>query len=781
MVNFSEPIPASLVSDALDVTPQGVADGVPASLALPDSDSPTVEMHSEVEDVLEATSPNPVIAPENPSEGGEPGVISLSNLEFINTIFGDLPADTRAAVCSKIGDLTKGRWDAQSADQYASSLPADHNNYFNCSSFRPNNDGSLNATNENFVDCRVIVLDDVGTKIPEERLADFEFSYKIETSPDNYHVGILLDNPITDRNLASKLWKALIKKCLCDKDAVGPVRWVRLPNGINGKPHHGASGQPFKVRLVKWNPDKRYTVEEIIAAFNLEDVLSDAGGFEEIIARVKNDSAAVLEPENVDALAKLKQIDPVEYQRKRSELKQINAKVSLTNIDRAVKMRLAEIDIAPTHHGYSKSLINALTVGAWTPVGYQGSLYVLNEATNLWVAKPTSELIRAIANEHDGKDNCKKASDYRAIAQHAITLVDDDKFFKDAANGVACNSGFYQVTKDGIELVPLTPEHRQWVMLDFTPEEMPTPMFDQFLQETFRSVDEDETAQQLLLVQEIVGAIMLGIAHKFQKAFLFYEPFGRAGKGTLERQIRSLVPADFISAISPFKWHQDYHVATLAGKRLNVVGELPENEAIPSAAFKSVIGSDLITGRHPTHRPISFINEAAHLFMSNHLITTKDQSEAFFARWLIVEFPNSRLKLGLPLDKDLPQRIIDHELPGIAFWALQGAERLLKNGAYTSSAVHDRLLAKWRRSTNTLEEFIHETCEIFVDGRYRRSELYKDYTDWCIENGRKPFSKGRVKELLEHNIGMGIRLVEINGHETFRGLMPKVRSPYSVG
>jgi putative DNA primase/helicase len=111
------------------------------------------------------------------------------------------------------------------------------------------------------------------------------------------------------------------------------------------------------------------------------------------------------------------------------------------------------------------------------------------------------------------------------------------------------------------------------------------------------------------------------------------------------------------------------------------VGELPENVAIPAAIFKSVIGGDLITGRHPTHRPITFKNEAAHVFMSNHLINSRDQSEAFFARWVIVEFPNSRLRSGLPIDPMIASRIIESETPGIAHWALQGAARMLvKNG-----------------------------------------------------------------------------------------------------
>lgn len=494
----------------------------------------------------------------------------------------------------------------------------------------------------------------------------------------------------------------------------------------------------------------------------------------ELLPKTVEDGAAVLEPEAVDALATIKQSNPAEYQRKRTELKRANAKVPLTDLDRAVKNRIAEVVSAQTHHGYAKSLLVNFTENGHKPVGHQCSLFAVNPSTGLWERKSAELLIRMVAEMHDGKDHCSRASDYRAIAEHSISLATDDRFFTEAPNGLACPGGFYQISDNTISLLPLMPEHRQRVMLDFIPVNMPTPQFDAFLHETFKSEYEGEEQQQIHLLQEIAGGIMLGTLHKFQIAILFYEPFGRAGKGTIEKQLRRLVPAEFISAISPFKWHQDYHVATLAEKRLNVVGELPENEPIPSAAFKSVIGGDLVTGRHPTHRPITFTNEAAHLFMSNHMITTKDQSEAFFARWKIIEFPNSRLRLGLPLDKDLAQRIIDTELPGIAYWALKGAARLLRNGKLSESTAHDRLMAKWRRTTNTLEEFIHECCELSVDGNYRRSDFYVAYTEWCSDNGRKPFSKGRVKELLEHNIGMGIRLVEVHGYETFRGLMKKV-------
>ena len=507
-------------------------------------------------------------------------------------------------------------------------------------------------------------------------------------------------------------------------------------------------------------------------------VASATGFIRRLILRVKEDSGAPLEPDAVHALAVIQHHSPAQFQRFRAELKQANKQVPLGIIDAAVRAQASQGGLAETHHGYAKDLLIQLTSDIWPPVGYEGSLYIVNPANGVWERKPSELLERLVAEAHDGKENCKRRGDYSAIAQHAISLADDPEFFADAPIGLACPKGFYQIVGSDVTVVPLAPEHRQRVMLKITPEKQDTPLFNRFLNETFESGRVGEEAEQRNLVQEIAGATMLGLMPRFQKAVQFYDPFGRAGKGTLERILRQLVPASFVTAVSPFVWHKEYFVAALAGSRLNVVGELPDNESIPAAMFKTVTGGDLITGRHPTHRPISFKNEASHLFMSNHLINTRDHSEAFFSRWLIVEFPNSRLRTGLPLDPGLAERIIEREMPGIAQWALEGAVRLLQKGSFSKSSAHDRLMAKWRRSTSSLEEFIHERCQVGDNTLYtRRSEFYREYSEWSKGTGRKPFSKGRVKELLEHNVGLGITLTSINGYEVLRGV--KVNSEES--
>jgi hypothetical protein len=80
----------------------------------------------------------------------------------------------------------------------AATLSAANNNYIGCASFYPGDDGSFKARKAQFAACHFLMLDDLGTKVPLERLAGFELSWLIETSPGNHQGGIILAEPLTD-------------------------------------------------------------------------------------------------------------------------------------------------------------------------------------------------------------------------------------------------------------------------------------------------------------------------------------------------------------------------------------------------------------------------------------------------------------------------------------------------------------------------------------------------------------------------------------------------------
>ena len=217
------------------------------------------------------------IDPEEAGKGGEGGVFPCTNAEFLAAVFPSLPEGAFAAVCSKNGDPALGGWPASRADQVAVNLSAANNNYVGCSSFYPGDDGSFKARKAQFAAFHFLMLDDLGTKVPLERLASFELSWLIETSPGNHQGGILLAEPLADGPVAVRLLNAVIGAGLCDAGATGPLsRWARLPVAINGKAKYtDKNGTPFQCRLLEWQPDNRYTPQEIVDRLQLE--LAPAG------------------------------------------------------------------------------------------------------------------------------------------------------------------------------------------------------------------------------------------------------------------------------------------------------------------------------------------------------------------------------------------------------------------------------------------------------------------------------------------------------------------------
>ena len=193
----------------------------------------------------------------------------VTNKNFIKSIFSTLPEGALPAVCSKKGDPKIGSWPAMRAD--TASLPDTNNNYISCSSYYPCDDDSVNVRKEQFAAYHFLMLDDLNTKVPMERLGDFKLSFLIETSPGNFQGGIILDAPITNIEEAERIQKALIAAGLCDKGAGGLGRYSRLPQAINGKEEHkDAEGKPFRCRLEELRPDKRYSPEEIIDRLELK-------------------------------------------------------------------------------------------------------------------------------------------------------------------------------------------------------------------------------------------------------------------------------------------------------------------------------------------------------------------------------------------------------------------------------------------------------------------------------------------------------------------------------
>ena len=196
---------------------------------------------------------------------------AVGNGEFLRTVFGAAPVDARPVVVSFDGNPTKvpakawfGRaWQAE--PEAASRLPASANNYFSLAVFRPDDSGQYRRQKARFAALHAVMLDDVGTKVAIERLT-LPPCWLIETSPGNHQAGYLLGEPLADGNAADRLMHAIVAAGLCDPGANGPrARLARLPVAVNAK-----HTPPCPCRLAEWQPDRRYSIDELVAGLQLE-------------------------------------------------------------------------------------------------------------------------------------------------------------------------------------------------------------------------------------------------------------------------------------------------------------------------------------------------------------------------------------------------------------------------------------------------------------------------------------------------------------------------------
>ncbi len=133
------------------------------------------------------------------------------------------------------------------------------NSYFSVAALKPVK-RSYKRRRENFSFMPAVVLDD-------SQGCDLAPTWRLETSQDNYQTGFLLDKPITDVEVASRLTTALAKQgCVkLDKNGNNAVRYMRLPVGRNTK-----FQPPFQCKLPSWSPNHKVSLTDLCKALKID-------------------------------------------------------------------------------------------------------------------------------------------------------------------------------------------------------------------------------------------------------------------------------------------------------------------------------------------------------------------------------------------------------------------------------------------------------------------------------------------------------------------------------
>jgi len=224
----------------------------------------------------------------------------------------------------------------------------------------------------------------------------------------------------------------------------------------------------------------------------------------------------------------------------------------------------------------------------------------------------------------------------------------------------------------------------------------------------------------------------------YQKALMLYGP-GGGGKSTFLETIRKLFGIENSKSILLQDIEENrFTRIELFGKMVNIAPDIPAKALSTSSRFKAIVAGDGISGEKKGKDPFEFIPYCKLLFSANQIPETYDFSEAFFRRWVLVEFPHNFEDTAECIPDLRDDFITKDELSGILNWALEGKREV---DMFQFADVFDTKI-KWMRSSNSVYGFCQDILEVGNNEEWIvKEELFKRYLRYCKIWGLKSVSE----------------------------------------
>lgn len=284
---------------------------------------------------------------------------------------------------------------------------------------------------------------------------------------------------------------------------------------------------------------------------------------------------------------------------------------------------------------------------------------------------------------------------------------------------------------------------RIYFSIDYDPKAR-CPSWDNFLV----TVIPDWESRQIL--QEFLGLMFIDNNELSIEAAMFLYGTGSNGKSVVYSVIKGILGeycSSFeLSQLCSSNADSGYYLALADGKLLNFASDMGKKE-FSSGRYKAIAAREPIAVRPIGQAPFEAKDMPLLISNINEIPETTDQTEGYWRRFLIVEFP-------ITFDAATQNRGLKHELTseytGIFNWIIEGRERLMRNkGQFTRSEKMEKDIRDIKEDSNSVLSFLRESNYVgvmpigvkFETMRMFTREIMDAYTSYCNTYGNKRKSK----------------------------------------
>jgi putative DNA primase/helicase len=234
------------------------------------------------------------------------------------------------------------------------------------------------------------------------------------------------------------------------------------------------------------------------------------------------------------------------------------------------------------------------------------------------------------------------------------------------------------------------------------------------------------------LVCELFGYCMIPDT-TMKKAFMLVG-VSNTGKSTFSRVLENFVGNENVSKI-PLQEISDsrFKRAELFGKLVNIFADLDKKPLRSTSYFKTIVSGDSIDAERKCQNPFFFKPFARLVFSANEIPISDDKSTAYFNRWNIINFDQvftgANDKKGYADELSKPEN-----LSALLNCAIFGLKSVLKRQSFTVTEKGKKALDDYMKQNDPTGAFLETCCELDVNSRINRSDLFVEYDRYCEES-----------------------------------------------
>lgn len=238
--------------------------------------------------------------------------------------------------------------------------------------------------------------------------------------------------------------------------------------------------------------------------------------------------------------------------------------------------------------------------------------------------------------------------------------------------------------------------------------------------------------QDKIILQELVGYCLYK-DYSIQKAFILLGK-GSNGKSTFLKLLERFLGASNVSSVSLQMLEANrFASSALFGKLANIFADLSSKSLSSTTTFKLLTGEDSIRGEKKFQNEFFFDNYAKLIFATNQVPHSEENSDAFYRRIILIDFPNQFL--DEKADKFLLNKLsTNEELSGFLNFALEGLKRLLANGDFSYNKSLKEVQDLYQKLSDSVASFAFEMLETSVQDYIIKTKLYSIYCEFCRKN-----------------------------------------------